>query len=427
MQRGVSWLTSLNGYIAFVSLASALVGVSLWRFGAAPDWSMIALMCVMGILGARMRQPDVGSRSGLSFSNIIVLAAGPLVGPFGAWLVGSTAISGIRGRARVRVLFNVAMIGLDGAAGALTYLAVGGTVRLAETHGVSALLAHVGWPLLVANVVQCLTNASLLAGVLKLSEGVPFMVSVRRLLASSGFAYIAYGMIGFLFIVLWHPAHLGPVSALLILAPLLAARWALIQYGDEVRSHERTVDTLTTALATKEPGAAGRGRRVGVVAEWIAEELGLGTHQIGTVRYAGVLADIGHVVVPTRALRKQVDELTTAEARALGAHGLAGARIIEGIDFLEEARIGIRYQHERFDGAPGPARLSGQDIPLAARIVAVASRFEELTSSAGGALSGEAAVDMMSDDGGRFDPAVLSALRAVVGKHRWPPQDGERP
>ena len=66
-------------------------------------------------------------------------------------------------------------------------------------------------------------------------------------------AYVGYGMIGLLFVILWFPAGLGAFSALLVLAPLLAARWAFIQYGEELRSHERTVDTLVTALGTKEP------------------------------------------------------------------------------------------------------------------------------------------------------------------------------
>lgn len=420
--------TRLNTYIAVVAAASVCVGVFLYQRGPAPDWTSIAILCLMGTLGARMRQPDVGSRAGLSFANIILLSAAVLVGPFGAWLVGTTSISGFRGRAPVRVLFNVTMTGLIGAVGATTYILAGGERQVSALVGMANLATLVAWPLLIADIAQCLTNACLLAGVVKLHQGVPFMVSVRRLFASSGVAYVSYGVIGFVFIVLWHPAQLGPFSALLILAPLLAARWALIQYGEEVRSHERTLDTLVTALATKEPGAAARGRRVGVVAEWIAEELGLGTHQIGTVRYAGVLADIGHLVVPTRVLRKHEAELTAAEARSLGSHGLAGARVIEGIDFLEDARAGIRYQHEYFNSPRGPAHLSGQAIPLTGRIVAAASRFEQLTWTGGASpLSPEEAVAVMAGEEGRFDPVVLAALRAVIGKHRWPAPESERP
>ncbi len=84
---------------------------------------------------------------------------------------------------------------------------------------------------------------------------------VRRVLSGSGWAYVGYGVIGFLFVVLWFPAGLGPFSAVLVLAPLLAARWAFIQYGDELRSHERTLETLVTALGKKEPAAAKRSRR----------------------------------------------------------------------------------------------------------------------------------------------------------------------
>ena len=128
---------------------------------------------------------------------------------------------------------------------------------LASLSGLTDIATELGLPLLIADVVQCLTNALLLAGVIHLYQGVPFLVFLRRVLVGSGVAYVGYGAIGFLFVILWFPAHLGPFSAVLILAPLLAARWAFIQFGDELRSHERTVDTLVTALATKDPGCGG--------------------------------------------------------------------------------------------------------------------------------------------------------------------------
>ncbi len=201
----------------------------------------------------------VTSRIGFSFLSIILLASGAILGPFGAWCVGLVSVV-IDRDAKVRWfqrVFNAAMTAVVGVAGGWAYALSRGSEDLASLSGLTDIATELGLPLLIADVVQCITNALLLSGVIHLYQGVPFLVFLRRVLVSSGVAYVGYGAIGFLFVILWFPAQLGPFSAVLILAPLLAARWAFIQFGDELRSHERTVDTLVTALATKDPGCGG--------------------------------------------------------------------------------------------------------------------------------------------------------------------------
>jgi HD-GYP domain-containing protein (c-di-GMP phosphodiesterase class II) len=109
----------------------------------------------------------------------------------------------------------------------------------------------------------------------------------------------------------------------------------------------------------------------------------------------------------------------------LATHGVVGARMIEGIDFLDEARSGIRHQHEYFDGRGSPAALGGNAIPLSARIVAVAACFTALTQrdEDGQAMTPEQGLQLIDADSGRFDPAVLASLRSVLTKHGWPPPE----
>jgi HD-GYP domain-containing protein (c-di-GMP phosphodiesterase class II) len=414
----------LLGYIFAVCGLAVVVGVLSWRYFGTPNAAHLALLCAMGILSFNLREPDVGTRVGFSFLSIILLASAVIVGPFGALVVGTVSVVlDLRAENRYQGLFNMAMTGIIGAAGALAYLWAGGVSDIAGVRGVGRIMLGVGLPFVVADVVQALANAALLSGAIHLHRGIPYGVVVRRMLATSGVAYVGYGVIGFLFVVLWFPAELGPFSALLVLAPLLAARWAFIQYGDELRAHERTIDTLVTALGTKVPLAVGRSRRVARVAVWMAEEMGLSPHQIGTVRYAAVLHDVGQLGVPTRLLRRPESELSDAERAVLERHPVVGAQMIEGIDFLEEARSGIRHQRERFDGAGGPAGLSGSEIPLAARVLAVAVAFERLTrecADVGDTSTSRALGEVMRESGSRFDPAVVDALRAAIGRHEWP-------
>jgi HD-GYP domain-containing protein (c-di-GMP phosphodiesterase class II) len=414
----------LLAYIGGVTAAAAAVGGLSWAFGDLPSAGPLLLLCAMGVLSFNLREPDVGSRIGFSFLSIILLAAAVIVGPLGAMVVGAVSVAIDRRQGNwYQGLFNMAMSALVGASGAFAYLWAGGSTDIGGVSGVGPMTFEVGLPLMIADVVQALTNALLLAGVIHVHRGIPFVVVLRGVLATSGVAYVGYGVIGFLFVVLWFPAELGPFSALLVLAPLLAARWAFIQYGDELRAHERTIDTLVTALGTKVPIAVGRSRRVAQLAEWVAEEMGLRPHQIGTVRYAAILHDIGLLGVPTRMLRRPASELTEAELAILRAHPVVGAQMIEGIDFLEEARSGIRHQGEWFDGTGGPAGLAGTDIPLAARIVAVASAFEQATREAeehGFPANIRALVDISREAGERYDPAVVDALRSAMGRHEWP-------
>lgn len=382
------------------------------------------MLCIMGVVSFQVREMDVGLRTAFSFLSIILVASSAIVGVLGAWAVGWVSMLIDRRQPRwSATTFNAAMCGLLGAAAALTYRLVGG-VEGAGMVGMSTaqLALHVGLPLLAADVIACLLNAVLLSGVIHLDRGIPFGVQLRRVLSGSGVAYVGYGIIGLLFVILWFPAGLGAFSALLVLAPLLAARWAFIQYGEELRSHERTVDTLVTALGTKEPTAVGRSGRTAILAEWIAEELGLAPGQIGTVRYAATLHEIGHLGVATRLLRRAPASLNPTERRIIDGHCVVGARMIEGIDFLEDARSGIRHQHERFDGRGRPDGLLGQDIPIAARIVAVTTAVDDFVGAVNDKRQAPIieVARMLQADAGRFDPAVVTAAVAALEKHGWP-------
>ena len=112
-------------------------------------------------------------------------------------------------------MFNAAMSGIVGAAGALVYAMLGGVEGSGTVSMSTAELARaLGWPLLAADVVACLLNAALLSGVIHFDQGIPFGVQLRRVLSGSGVAFVGYGIIGLLFVILWFPAGLGPFSAL---------------------------------------------------------------------------------------------------------------------------------------------------------------------------------------------------------------------
>ena len=409
-------------YVAATFLAAVVAVTTSWILVGPPgDAVAVVTMLVLGLLSSVVRERDVGSNITFSFLSIIIISSAVLIGPVGSALVGAISMAFDRGgRSAVARLFNASMAGLQGAVGGLVYLAVGGA-NLAQVHGAAVLIMRVGLPLMVADVVQMLINALLLAGIVRLSSGVPPRRFLVQMITNSGVAYIGYGVIGFLFLILWVPADVGPFSAILILAPLFVARWAFVQYGEEQRAHERTLSALVTAVETKDPNAAGHSARIARLAEWMAEPLSMGTQEVQALRYAAMLHDVGKIGVPTRILRRP-RTLSLVDLEALTRHSSLGVKVVRDIEFLSGSLDGIRHHHERWDGLGYPDGLAGDEIPLISRVIAVADAFDALTTDRAErpALTPAQALKQIERRRGRqFDPHVVAALATVVDRHEW--------
>ncbi len=408
--------------IWLLAVASVLVG---WQVAGPPD-DLLALpvFCGLGVMSWLVRENNVGTRVSFSFSSIIILASCVMVGPVGAWLVGiATAVPVFFSRqvpARVTA-FNVAMLASIGAIGGLVYLWANGAPHVRALEGAGEIIVHAGLPLMVADVCQCVANAVLLAFVMRVANGVPMRTQVWRLLSVTGVAYVGYGVIGFLFVVLWIPARVGAFSAVLVLAPLFVARWAFTQYGDELRSHERTLRALVTAVETKEPHNAGHSERVAQLCEWMAEVMLLGHKEIDDIRTAGMLHDVGKVAMPTRLLGSRQAH-TDDDLLTMAGHALAGVELVKDVDFLSGSVDGIAHHHERYDGRGYPDGLAGERIPIAARMVAVADAFECLTSARSyrpALIVDDALAIVRGQAGTQFDPQVVELLVKALLRHEW--------
>lgn len=392
--------------------------------GPPQNWGGIAVLTILAAGGVLLRETDLMGRVRISFLSIILVAAAVIVGPIGAGIVGAVAMAAkVTSGPRVATAFNVAMFSGLGVAGGLVYLAAGGRNFLSEDMSAVDILLHVGLPLVVTDVTQCLLNALLIALVLRVSSGSPIRTRVLILLTTSGLAYVGYGVIGFLLVVLWIPARVGWFAGVLVLAPLLVARWAFDQYGEEVKAHERTLKALVTAVETKVPHNVGHSERVAQLCEWMAEDIGMTPKEIQDVRTAGMLHDVGLVRVPSRILRgrKVLDDDDLVQ---LADHALGGVQLIEEIEFLVGSKEGIAHHHERFDGRGYPRGLADTDIPVAARIIAVADVFDSLTTdrSYRAAMSAAEAMEAVTQRSGtQFDPRIVGALVKVLSRHDWRP------
>ena len=413
-------------YIAAVAVGASGLAALGWRLHPLHEDDMVALLvlCGMGILGESVRESDVGRKTGLSFTSIVSLTSVALLGPFGAAVVGAVAhlFELNKHPFQVRV-FNSAMTSAFGAVGGLVYLLTGGAIGAIGVRGVWPILIHVGAPLMLADIVICLLNALILSGIVRLTQGIPIRRFVLGMLGTSGPSYVGYGVIGYLFVILWVPAGVGPSSALLILAPLFVARWAFVQYGDEQRAHQRTLSALVAAVETKDLYTRGHSERVARLCDLMAGSLSLSNQDTQSLRFAGMLHDIGKLAIPTRVLRRS-DGLSRAELASIATHSARGVEMVRDIEFLKGSTEAILHHHERMDGRGYPAGLVGQQIPLFARIIAVADAFDSLTTSRShrDAYSVEDAVaELNRRAGDHLDPSIVAALERGLARQVWEP------
>lgn len=183
---------------------------------------------------------------------------------------------------------------------------------------------------------------------------------------------------------------------------------------------------LANALEAKDVYTRGHSVRVAGLARQIALRAGLPHSAAETVAQAALLHDIGKIGVPESILRKP-GLLTAEEWEIMRRHPVTGAQIVAPLEFFDEGAVILRHHHERLDGSGYPDGLTGDGIPLGARVVAVADVFDALTSSRPyrASLSTADAIAVLHDEAGRtLDQRLVALCVDVVGAGHTPDATG---
>ena len=133
------------------------------------------------------------------------------------------------------------------------------------------------------------------------------------------------------------------------------------------------------------------------------------------IEFGFLLHDIGKVAVPDAILFK-TSKLTEEEYALIAQHPVVGAEILRDVDFLGEGKLVVRHHHERWDGTGYPDRLVGDEIPLAARVFAVADTLDALTTDRPYRPASDwddARLEIRRFSGTQFDPDVVDAFDAI--------------
>lgn len=180
-----------------------------------------------------------------------------------------------------------------------------------------------------------------------------------------------------------------------------------------------TISSFVIALESKDAYLKGHSARVALYASEIARVMALGEAEVAVVERAAMLHDLGKLVVGDAILLKPT-RLSNEETALMREHPTSAARILAPFRFLAREAEALRCHHERYDGKGYPTGLKGEDIPLAARIIAVADAFDAMTSSRPyrSALPFEVAIgEIRRHERAQFDPTVTEAF-GRISSHR---------
>jgi ribonuclease P protein subunit RPR2 len=182
------------------------------------------------------------------------------------------------------------------------------------------------------------------------------------------------------------------------------------------RSYMATVRALSNAVEARDAYTGKHAERVAAYGLEIGRACGLELADSPEIEFGFLLHDIGKVAVPDAILYKP-DRLTSEERAVMEQHPVTGSQIVRGIDFLGEAAKVVRSHHERWDGHGYPDRLSGEGIPITARVFAVADVLDALTTDRPYRPASSIVVArrmIVGESGTQFDPGVIEAFSTVA-------------
>jgi hypothetical protein len=412
-------------FVGAVLICAVLIIVGAF-FHPISYYDVIVLAVIYVLFDSRTLRVGPRATVGLGMGFPITLASFIIVGPWGAALVGACSALVIDRTTVIKRLYNGAQITICAfvAGAAFAWLNGRPAGQLASTD-----FPHVLIPVLAADVVHCVLNALLLTAVICLSERVtPREVLFGTLFKSAG-SYFGYGIFGLLMAVLWIGVGVQGLAGLLVLLPLLVARWAISQFAVEQQAYSATIAALVQAVETKDHYTRGHSERVARASVLIARVIGMNEDRVNALRYAGILHDVGKLGVPTKLLQK-TGRLTEDEFSAIKLHPVRGLEMLSDIEFLDEAFKGILHHHERIDGMGYPMGLAGVQIPEFARVIAVADAFDSMTSTRSYRTArsvSDAIEELRRCKGTQFDPRMVEALISALAREPWVPAALEVP
>jgi HD-GYP domain-containing protein (c-di-GMP phosphodiesterase class II) len=411
--------TTIRLRVFIVGLALAAAGGLVLSVRAQPTRVSSALIvlailtAVADSLAVEMQQGGVMSVA-YPLSSATIILFGPTAGAIVAGLSCIPSAISREDRSWEKAIFNVSQLVLAALVAGWTYWALGGW-RLSEDLLSTDNFTHAVLPVLGLAIGAVAVNTGLVSMAISLSTGAPFKNVWQLNYAWTTSTQIALTFVGL--VIAQVTASDGMVGLFLFVVPLLIARQFYQRYTGLRSTYAGTVRSLVAVIEAKDPYTRGHSERVASYATAIAGALGLRPTHIEQIELAALLHDLGKVGVSRRILVKD-GQLDSEEFSEIERHPAIGAHIIESVPFLADLAPLVLHHHERPDGTGYGEGLSGDEIPVEARILAVADCYDAMTSTRpyrAALTKSAAAAELARGAGSQFDPAAVGALLGWLG------------
>ncbi len=188
----------------------------------------------------------------------------------------------------------------------------------------------------------------------------------------------------------------------------------------ENKQIEEIVYSITKLLEEYDPYTVGHSENVAALAENLAERLDLSSEEVRDTYWAGMVHDIGKLLIPIGVINKK-SELSLSDYEVIKQHPYWGYKALNESDSLKHIAKYVLYHHERWDGKGYPKGLKGEEIPLISQIIAIADCWDAMRSNRSyrDALSYQAALaELKNNSGKQFDPKLVNEFLEIVENNR---------
>ena len=395
--------TSIYLFTVALWLGAAWLVLQSLRLPATLQLYDLVLFCVLAAVAEYWDVP-LSPHTKMSLSFTVHLSAGILFGPLGAATVAFAGILATDGLIRrtgpLYIVFNLAQMAIAAMVAAMAYIALGGSATVD--------LMHDALPLAAASLVYLVINNTLVSVVVGMTDRSfksEWLESSRDIVLP----YISMGPLG----ALVAHAYVATPWAIAYFIPLVFVIYNGFRlYVSLQHETDHALVALADSIDKRDQYTYQHSQRVARLAGEIAAAMGLAPREIDLLVAAARVHDLGKIATDNRVLFKQ-SSLTPEEWRVIEAHPAEGGELAGRFSMFRQGRLYIRHHHERWDGKGYPDGLAGDDIPLGARIIAVADSYDAMTSDRPyrKALPHEVAlIELQRGAGAQFDPAVVAAF-----------------
>ena len=398
----VSRIVEVVAVGALVALAAFL---ALGPVPSAEQWKAAGFFAAFGMLANalayRTSQQTLGSIGFLpSLSAALVSPnAAALFTVLVSSLVGELAVR----RQPIKVVFNTAQHVLSVAASITAYLLLGGESVLDATPRIVPFFALV--------VIYFTLNKLAVATVVAASDGgTTPTIWMKSMRGSALYDALAFPLIVFFAIAY---ARLGPGWSAILALPMLGIRQLYRTVFALEKINEELLQLMVASIEARDPYTSGHSQRVAIYARVIAKAAGLNGKPAERAEIAALLHDVGKIHEEFAVILRKPGRLTDDEFEVMKTHPAKSAILVAKVSHFADLVPAVRAHHEAWDGSGYPLRLRGADIPIGARIIALADTVDAMTTSRPyrkGMSLDEVRAEIARESGRQFDPQICEKL-----------------